>query len=142
MPADPSPTKKRKNRNPKIIRLITVLFAVILLTFIFIARVNFVHSEQRVLIAACDALFAVGTIYIVWGIVLYAAFKGGLDGLFFLARNAANMLKKEGEAEFTTYYDFIKTRDRTPNSFKTFLKLGACMFAASIILLIIQRSIK
>ena len=61
-----SPPKK-KTRDA-----IIVVIAVILCAVIFISRYNYVAVTHPWIPAACDAMFGVGLLYVIWGIVMYA----------------------------------------------------------------------
>ena len=128
-----SPPKK-KTRDA-----IIVVIAVILCTVIFISRYNYVAVSHPWLLASCDAFFGVGLLYVIWGIVMYATWKGGLDGLFYIARNIASLFKKERDVNMMTYYDYISSRERTPNRYRTFLVIGGIMLALSGVFFILYR---
>ena len=118
---------------------IIVVIALILFTVIFISRYNYVNVSHPWLLAACDALFGVGLLYIIWGIVMYATYKGGLDGLFYIARNIASIFKKDRDVEAMTYYDYISSRERMPNRFRTFLLAGGIMLVLSAVFFVLYR---
>ncbi|MBR6206118.1 MAG: DUF3899 domain-containing protein [Oscillospiraceae bacterium] len=118
---------------------IIVVIALILCTVIFISRYNYVNVSHPWLLAACDALFGVGLLYIIWGIVMYATYKGGLDGLFYIARNIASIFKKDRDVEAMTYYDYISSRERLPNRFRTFLLAGGIMLVLSAVFFVLYR---
>lgn len=118
---------------------IIVVIALILFTVIFISRYNYVNVSHPWLLAACDALFGVGLLYIIWGIVMYATYKGGLDGLFYIARNIASIFKKDRDVEAMTYYDYISSRERLPNRFRTFLLAGGIMLVLSAVFFVLYR---
>ena len=118
---------------------IIVVIALILFTMIFISRYNYVNVSHPWLLAACDALFGVGLLYIIWGIVMYATYKGGLDGLFYIARNIASIFKKDRDVEAMTYYDYISSRERLPNRFRTFLLAGGIMLVLSAVFFVLYR---
>ena len=118
---------------------IIVVIALILCTVIFISRYNYVNVSHPWLLAACDALFGVGLLYVIWGIVMYATYKGGLDGLFYIARNIASIFKKDRDVEAMTYYDYISSRERLPNRFRTFLLAGGIMLVLSAVFYVLYR---
>ena len=118
---------------------IIVVIALILFNLIFISRYNYVNVSHPWLLAACDALFGVGLLYIIWGIVMYATYKGGLDGLFYIARNIASIFKKDRDVEAMTYYDYISSRERLPNRFRTFLLAGGIMLVLSAVFFVLYR---
>ena len=118
---------------------IIVVIALILCTVIFISRYNYVNVSHPWLLAACDALFGVGLLYVIWGIVMYATYKGGLDGLFYIARNIASIFKKDRDVEAMTYYDYISSRERLPNRFRTFLLAGGIMLVLSAVFFVLYR---
>ena len=118
---------------------IIVVIALILCTVIFISRYNYVNVSHPWLLAACDALFGVGLLYVIWGIVMYATYKGGLDGLFYIARNIASIFKKDRDVEAMTYYDYISSRERMPNRFRTFLLAGGIMLVLSAVFFVLYR---
>ena len=118
---------------------IIVVIALILCTVIFISRYNYVNVSHPWLLAACDALFGVGLLYVIWGIVMYATYKGGLDGLFYIARNIASIFKKDRDVEMMTYYDYISSRERMPNRFRTFLLAGGIMLVLSAVFFVLYR---
>ena len=118
---------------------IIVVIALILCTVIFISRYNYVNVSHPWLLAACDALFGVGLLYVIWGIVMYATYKGGLDGLFYIARNIASIFKKDRDVEAMTYYDYIASRERMPNRFRTFLLAGGIMLVLSAVFFVLYR---
>lgn len=118
---------------------IIVVIALILCTVIFISRYNYVNVSHPWLLAACDALFGVGLLYVIWGIVMYATYKGGLDGLFYIARNIASIFKKGRDVEAMTYYDYISSRERLPNRFRTFLLAGGIMLVLSAVFYVLYR---
>ena len=118
---------------------IIVVIALILCTVIFISRYNYVNVSHPWLLAACDALFGVGLLYIIWGIVMYATYKGGLDGLFYIARNIASIFKKDRDVEAMTDYDYISSRERMPNRFRTFLLAGGIMLVLSAVFFVLYR---
>ena len=119
--------------------MIIVVIALILCAVIFISRYNYVAVTHPWILAACDALFGIGLLYIIWGIVMYATYKGGLDGLFYIARNIASIFKREQEIDTMTYYDYMKSRERTPNRFKTFLIIGGIMLILSAVFFLLYR---
>ena len=119
--------------------ILAVVIALILFTVIFISRYNYVNVSHPWLLAACDALFGVGLLYIIWGIVMYATYKGGLDGLFYIARNIASIFKKDRDVEAMTYYDYISSRERLPNRFRTFLLAGGIMLVLSAVFFVLYR---
>ena len=118
---------------------IIVVIALILCTVIFISRYNYVNVSHPWLLAACDALFGVGLLYVIWGIVMYATYKGGLDGLFYIARNIASIFKKDRDVEAMTYYDYISSRERMSNRFRTFLLAGGIMLVLSAVFYVLYR---
>ncbi len=125
--------------------LIIVILALILCTVIFFLRYRYNCSllvTHPQLLAACDTLFAVGLIYIFWGIIMYATFKGALDAFFYVIRNLINSFKKDKNLVITPYYDYVMSRKRTPNRFKTFLLLGGILLAASVIIMIVYLKIR
>ena len=113
--------------------LIIAIVAIVLLIVIFLSRYNYVLVSHPWLLAACDALFSVGMIYILWGVLLYAAYKGGMDPFLYAARVIVNLFKKGKNTVVTDYYEFTQTRKRPPNRFKTFLLLGGIMLAFSLV---------
>ncbi len=118
---------------------IILVIALILCIVIFISRYNYVNVSHPWLLAACDALFGVGLLYVIWGIVMYATYKGGLDGLFYIARNIASIFKKDRDVEVMTYYDYISSRERLPNRFRTFLLAGGIMLVLSAVFFVLYR---
>ena len=118
---------------------IILVIALILCIVIFISRYNYVNVSHPWLLAACDALFGVGLLYVIWGIVMYATYKGGLDGLFYIARNIASIFKKDRDVEAMTYYDYISSRERMPNRFRTFLLAGGIMLVLSAVFFVLYR---
>lgn len=118
-------------------KTIIAIVALVLCTIVFIARVTYIITPHPWISAGCDALFGIGLLYIVWGIILYATFKGGFDGLFYIAQNIANIFKKGEKISFVTYGDFIDSRERVPNSYKTFLSYGGIMLAGAAVFLIL-----
>ncbi|MBR6950187.1 MAG: DUF3899 domain-containing protein [Oscillospiraceae bacterium] len=125
--------------------LIIIILALILCTVIFFLRYRYncalLVSHPR-LLAACDTLFAVGFIYILWGIIMYATFKGALDAFFYVIRNLINNFKKDKNLVITPYYDYVMSRKRTPNRFKTFLISGGILMVLSVILMILYLKVR
>ena len=70
---------------------------------------------------------------------MYATYKGGLDGLFYIARNIASIFKKDRDVEVMTYYDYISSRERLPNRFRTFLLAGGIMLVLSAVFFVLYR---
>ena len=124
--------------------VIIVILALILCTVIFILRYrnNMALVAHPCLLAACDTLFAVGLIYIFWGIIMYATFKGALDALFYVIRNLITLFKKEKNIVMMPYYDYVMSRKRTPNRFRTFFLVGGILFLLSVITLIVYLSVR
>ena len=123
----------------KIRDAIIVVIAVILSTVIFISRCSYVAVTHPWIPAACDAMFGVGLLYVIWGIVMYATWKGGLDALFYIARNIAGLFKKERDVVTMTYYDYVTSRERTPNRYKTFLIIGGIMLVLSLVFFLLYK---
>ena len=121
-------------------KIMIVLVGVILIAAVFLIRYHYVTVPDKTLLCICDALSAIGLLYLLWGAVLFAISKGGADGLAYFFSLSKNKFRRKQQlsedSKYGNYYDFSGGRPRRPNNAKLFAVFGGIALLISLILLI------
>ncbi len=127
------PPKKTKS----VPRGVIPAVAVILCVAVFLIRRKAILPLVRPLMCASDAMTAIGLLYLILAVIMFAANKGALDALLYIGHSFLELVrKKDPHTAPVDFYEFTQREKKKNTTYRLFLLVGGILFLAGLVIIL------